>query len=609
MLHQSSRQAIIVICLLASTFMISSAANGVTILTGPTFTPAPTAPLAGALQLTTDTDSRVSVLVGDGTDFWELDFYDYDTIHSVPLAGFKPGRTNLLLVTVYDKDKNGYTAGQLLTFVTPSLPANFPQCVVLKSDPDNIEPGYILMTIRNRTANVQYIAVYDKSGNVVWYTTSPQFSASDVRQLDNGNFLVEEPSPGLNRFVEINLLGETVNITLPATGYPIDAHEAIVTGHGSILYLSDIKVAVSNFPSVLPKDSSNPNPSRTIANIQDNPVVEISTNGTLLNVWSPLNLLDPTRVSYLSGEFTATTGIDNQHANAIIDDTNSDSIIESLRAQNAVFKFSRDGQLKWILGPHEGWGTNWQPYLLTPDSDTFDWNYGQHAPSITPQGTLLLYNNGNCRAMPFDTKVADQDNYSSAVEYQIDETNMTVSEVWNSAWQTNQDRLFTAIVGKAQWLPQHRNVLVTYGYIHYLNGMIPPATNPAALDATMVRVIEYTHDPVPQIVFDLSFWDYNNTSASYLGYFCYRATQISDLYPHPVESVSNLTLRKENQIPVLQFSADPVHDYVIQASTNLIDWTPIGSPIEQGDVGDFLFKDFNSHQYPARFYRVISESQ
>ena len=103
-----------------------------------------------------------------------------------------------------------------------------------------------------------------------------------------------------------------------------------------------------------------PMPPLRTTNVDDNPVVEISsTNAALLNAWSPLDLLDPTRVTYLTYEnrHGSPVGVDNEHANAIIDDTNDNSIIVSLRNQNAVFKFSRStGQLKWILGPPALWG-------------------------------------------------------------------------------------------------------------------------------------------------------------------------------------------------------------------------------------------------------------
>lgn len=576
-----------------------------TILSGPSFTPATNAPLAGLLQLTTDVDSRLSILVSDGTGIWERDFYDYATNHSVPLVGFKPNQTNLIQVSIYDKKRNAYTAPQLLQFVTAPLPTNFPTYTVLTNSPTMMEPGYFLFMIINRAGSLaRYITVMDNSGNVVWYSQVNNYTDDDVRQMDNGDLFMEQQSPS-NNFVELNLLGATVQTRYPPAEYPIvNAHEGLVTSHGTLLYLSDVPEVVSNFPSI---DISSNTPVGT-SNIDDNPVVEISlTNSALLNAWSPLNLIDPTRVTYLTYGIASGSpeGVDNEHANAIIDDTNDDSIIVSLRNQNAVYKFDRaTGQLKWILGPSALWGTDWQPFLLTPVNTPFDWNYGQHAPELTPEGTLLVYNDNNYQASPYDPSVPDQTNHSSAIEYHIDETNMEVSEVWNSSWQTNQDRLFTPYVGRVQWLPQTRNVLVDYGAVTYLNGAHPSLH---AANASMVRIKEYTHDPVPQVVFDVSFFDPTNTSSAYGGYLCYRAYQIPDLYVHPAEPVADLTVNVGNRIPVLEFSADPTCNYLIQASTDLTNWNTIGTPVEEGGVGSYDFEDLNASQFTTRFYRVVTQ--
>jgi len=297
--------------------------------------------------------------------------------------------------------------------------------------------------------------------------------------------------------------------------------------------------------------------------------------------------------------------VDSEHANAIVDDTNDNSIIVSLRNQNAVYKFSRlTGQLKWILGPPALWGTNWQQYLLAPVGEPFDWNYGQHAPELTPEGTLLVYNDNNYQASPFDVAVPDRSNQTSAVEYKIDETDMEVSEVWNSSWQTNQDRLFTPYVGRVQWLPQTRNVLVDYGAITYINGSAPNVRLP---NASMVRIMEYTHDPVPQVVFDVSFFQYTNNPPMYAGYICYRDYQIPDLYAHPAQPVAALTVTSQSQIPRLEFSADPARNYLIQASTDLINWTTIGTPLQEGGTGDYEFEDLYANQFATRFYRVVTQ--
>src|SRR5262249_44272096 len=104
----------------------SSGAPGPTILSGPTFTPSVNAPLAGTLQVATDVSSRVSVLVSDGTNVWQRDFYDFSTNHSETLIGFHAGQTNLIQVTVYDQNRNSTVAPQPLTFTTAPLPSTFP---------------------------------------------------------------------------------------------------------------------------------------------------------------------------------------------------------------------------------------------------------------------------------------------------------------------------------------------------------------------------------------------------------------------------------------------------------------------------------------------------
>ena len=343
--------------LMVGVLTMSFRSLAVTILSGPSFTPASNAPLAGALSLTSDVVSRVSVVVNDGTDAWEKDFYDYSTTHSLPLLGFKPGRTNEIQVTVYDMDRNPYTATQLLTFVTAALPTNFPTHTVLTNVPDQMEPGYMLLVIDHGFTRIgDYIAIFDNDGNVVWYSQVPTTGAaySDVRQLDNGDLFLQLTPPS-NEFIEMNMLGEIVRTWQPPAEYPINVHEGLVTSHGTIMYLSDVSKVVTNFPT----SDTVPNPQLVTTNIDDNPVVEISyTNSALLNTWSPLDLLDPTRVTYLTyGEFSGSpVGVDNEHANAIVDDTNDNSVIVSLRDQNAIFKFSRaTGKLKWILGsPHCG---------------------------------------------------------------------------------------------------------------------------------------------------------------------------------------------------------------------------------------------------------------
>lgn len=586
---------------------VSLRAAGVTILSGPAFTPATNAPLAGELQLTTDVKSIVSVLVSNGTNLWQRDFFDYGTNHSETLLGFYPGQTNLMLVTVYDKYRNACTSPQLLTFVTPPLPGDFPTRVVLTNQPSLMEPGYTLFIVQCRDDNNFYITFLDNSANVVWYYRLTTADDIDVRQLGDGNLFVEEQPPS-NNFVEINMLGQTVRTWTPPAGYSVNLHDGVPTDHGTILYLSDTNFPVSNFPS----SDTVSNSSLINTQIDDVRVVEISaTNSALVNVWSPLGygFLDPTRVTYLTYSAPDAYGVDNEHCNAVIEDTNDNSIILSVRNQNAVIKFSRSGQLKWILGPPANWstnlaGANLQPFLLTSVGTPFEWNYAEHSLMITPENTLLTFDNGNFRASPFDPPIADASNYSRGVEFSINETNMTVSQVWDTT-AAGGDRLFSAIFGKTQWLPQTRDILVTYGDVSHINGATPSAYSSGA---TMVRIIEYTHDPVPKVVSDLALFDYTNTSPAYLGYAVYRALRVPDLYTHPANPVTDLVLSGDGRTGVdLEFSADPAHTYDIEASTDMIHWTSLGTAVQIGDPGQFEFDDLSAAQFMGRYYRVITE--
>lgn len=593
-------------------FALPPDAHAITLTSGPTFSESVNAPLAGVLQLTTDVDSRVSVLVSDGSSVWEKDFYDFGTTHAETLLGFKPGLTNLILVTVFDKYRNATTAPQLLTFVSPPLPSDFPTSTVLTDEPDLMEPGYTLFIVHNNNSNGNYITLMDNFGEVVWWAATPQANDIDVKRLGNGDLFVPQGTPA-NSFVEMNLLGEIVKTWNPPSGYAINFHDGVPTAHGTILYMYDVGVSVTNFPT----SDTVSNAPRATKQVDDDPVVEISaTNGALLHVWSPITngLMDPTRVTYLTYQSPDSFGVDNEHGNALIEDTNDNSILVSLRNQNAILKFSRAGQLKWILGPPANWNTNFQKYLLTPTGAPFEWNYAEHALMFTPQGTLLTYDDGNFRASPFVPPLLDQSNYSRGVEYSINETNMEVSQVWDTT-AAGGDRLYTPIFGETQWLPQTRDVLVTYGSVSYINGA-PPSRY--ATGAAMARIIEYTHDPVPQVVFDLSFFDYGNTNSTYRGYRVYRALRLPDLYAHPAQPVTDLSIETPNPVTSLavgaqfatmhlEFSADPAFSYLVQASTDLTNWTTVGTAVQDGGPGDFGFSDLSRSQFAARFYRVVTQ--
>jgi arylsulfate sulfotransferase len=304
------------------------------------------------------------------------------------------------------------------------------------------------------------------------------------------------------------------------------------------------------------------------------------------------------RMTYLTFRQT-TQGLDIHHFNAIIEDPRDLSIIVSLRNQNAVVSFRRDGTLKWILGPHELWGPEHQKFLLQPVGEPFEWIYAQHAPRITPAGTLLVYDNGNHRATPFDPDVPDSENYSRVVEYRIDEERMEVEQVWEYGGNI-EEPLYTGSVGNAELLPNTGNILVNFGNVSYINHVRPSQTSS---QASMARIKEVTHTENPEVVFDLAIFDYDNVSPTYRGNWVYRCYRIPDLYGHMPVPVSDLSISMINNKPMLQFSGDPARSYSIQASRDLKDWSEIG-PAQPNAAGEYSFTDATAAA--GNYYRVIT---
>ena len=110
----------------------------------------------------------------------------------------------------------------------------------------------------------------------------------------------------------------------------------------------------------------------------------------------------------------------------------------------------------------------WQPYLLNPVGTPFAWQYGATCADLTPQGTLLLFDNGNFRASPFAASVPDPTNYSRAVEYQINEHTMEVSQVWDYGRTNVAQRLYVDHEGNAEPEPQTGNVLIDFSSVKYV---------------------------------------------------------------------------------------------------------------------------------------------
>ena len=510
----------LVYAVLFSGILTSTFAWSIEVTEGPglTMNPNGVTPLAGVVELTTDVPTRVTLTISDGTDSRVREFAEYRTEHYLPVLGLKPDNSYSLVVAVTDQADESLIMTSLPPAVTGPLPPEFPVIDILVSDPSRMEPGYTLLDKFTRgkpgmpdSSLPSYAIIVDDAGDVVWYST---LGANAMQQLPNGNLFYLD-----GNILEVDLLGNVRQGITPAAGEL--HHDLFRTTNGTLLSLGSERVVVYGYPS----SYTDPNaPTRNVY-VEDTPVVEFLPDGSLLQSWKLTDILEPTRIGFDSLD-SRPAGFDWAHANAVVYDPADDSIIVSVRHQDAIVKFSRStGNLKWILANHDNWPAEFLPFLLTPVGTPFEWPYHQHAQMISPSGTLLLFDNGNNRASPFDgsTPVPDHENYSRAVEYAIDEVNMEVRQVWEYGAQIDQ-YFFTRSQSDADWMNSTGNVLITSSATSWLGGV---SSGSLGMGGWHTRITEVDHNIPANKVFEMAV--FNTTSNSMLR--TYRSERIPDLYP------------------------------------------------------------------------------
>jgi hypothetical protein len=529
----------------------------VTVTSGPTFTldPNGTTPLAGIIKLSTDLPARVTLEVSDGNESRAIEFAEFKTDFSLPLLGLKPDKTYAIELRLTDKNNQQWIVSPALQAETDPLPDDFPDIRVLVSKPALMEPGYTMMSRFIRAGGDReitlagfgigiaeqtlpdwmcqaiswivecgyhtaptYTIIVDNTGDVVWYS---QLGGLITYQLEDGTLLYWAKSD----VITIDMLGNEIRrVTLddPGTGL---THDMFPTVNQTFLSATIQQAEIKDFPT----SDTDQNAQRKTAKVEDNPIVEFDSDGNLLNIWPLVDMLDTTRIGYNSLNIRPVPealGYDWAHVNSVIYDPRDDSIIISLRHQDALVKFSRStGDLKWILGTHANWSPEFQKFLLTPVAEPFEWQYHQHAPTITPSGTILVFDNGNFRASPFDgnEKIPDRLNYSRAVEYAIDEKNMEVRQVWEYG-KNIEKPLYAGHISDANWMNTTGNVLITFGGTSFTGGV---RNSELGLGAVSTRIIEVTHDTPAVRVFDMLVYD----PARHARLQVYRSERIPDLYP------------------------------------------------------------------------------
>jgi len=519
-------------------------------------------PLAAVLSFETDQPVDTTVTVADGERIWNIEFDGQRApSEGLPLLGLRAGRTHQLTVQVTNGVGETTTAGPL-QYETPPLPtglADFPPFDVTIADVERMEPGIKFLSVRRRIpgrinwhlpsqfrfeVSWGMIVAIDALGEPLWYYQTDARIAG-IKRLANGNLFFHRTD---HRSVEIDMLGNVVNEFYaehrtqgPADGaVPVEAqslhHQPHEMPNGNFLALTANSRQIENWYS----SEYDVDAPRADANVVGDRIVEFDVDGNIVWSWNAFDHLDLNRIGYLTFDSYWTVrgfpnGWDWTHGNGVTFYSRDNSVIVSFRNQDAIIKIDRETyEVKWILGTHDDWAPEFRDKLLTPLGDLTWPSHGRN-PRVTPDGTIVMFDNGILQARPFRAAPkSPNETFSRGVEYDVDEENMTVRQIWTSATELTDDSCNSWAMGDTHRLPQTDNMLVIYTIcltrregLQYDPFKLEPHVGEVP---THTRIREYTRTNPPEVVSEIHVRDENDI----LQWQVYGGLQVESLYPEPM---------------------------------------------------------------------------
>lgn len=335
--------------------------------------------------------------------------------------------------------------------------------------------------------------MFDQFGDIRWYldfSSHPQLSGlfydNGMVRLENGNLVFGDGTT--DNIYEADLMGNIINTwSLQGNGFH---HHVIEKPNGNLL--------------ISMNDSSKP----TIEDV----VVELNRETSeFVNIWDLNNSLDNTRRAWPTNPDNL--DVDWFHNNAIAYSAIDDEIILSGRTQGIV-KLNNKNEISYIIAPHKEWdisgnGLDLSQFLLTPldaegieitDTDVllgntnhpdFEWAWYQHSPILMPNGNIMIFDNGDNR------NYIGFEQYSRAVEYEIDEENMTIRQIWTYGKERGQET-YSRIVSKVSYIKENNSVLFT-------PGASSPSGKVVEVDYLTKQVIFEATVTAPNALFGITF--------------------------------------------------------------------------------------------------------
>jgi hypothetical protein len=277
--------------------------------------------------------------------------------------------------------------------------------------------------------------IVDTDGNIRW-VAGVSFPSTSTAFVDNGFVIGDQTAPTLRR---LELDGSAEQRLLIPAAYKNFHHNIEPGKHGMLIELD----TTTESGALL---------------------AEISPVGAILKEWDFAVIVES--FMYAQGDDASAfvrRGVDWFHMNGAWYDGADDSIIASSR-ENFVIKVDYDtGDIIWILGdPTKYWYTF--PSLRTKALTITNgglYPMGQHAPSMTSDGLLMVFNNGaESFNQPTGAPVGGTLTYSTVSAYRIDEQTLTAEVAWVFDYSQS---IFSRICSSAYEAPGE-TLLVSYAF-------------------------------------------------------------------------------------------------------------------------------------------------
>jgi hypothetical protein len=250
-----------------------------------------------------------------------------------------------------------------------------------------------------------------------------------VNLLDDGTLLFLRNET----LYHMNELGETL-LEIPAAdmGLPGLHHDVLLLPNGNYLALS-----------LAFEDHTYPTLGDT--HVAGDLIVEFTPEGEIVWQWNSFDHLDAQRIREdpeaalalpIIDPATGEESLDWTHANGLLYEEDTDTVIISFRHQDWIVRLNHDedGAIVWKLG--------FEGDFTLAEGDR--WFYHPHSPQWQPDGSLLLYDNAIVTV-----ETPPEGVRSRAVRYEIDEEAMTATV----AWQDDEEPFFAPIAGDADRMP------------------------------------------------------------------------------------------------------------------------------------------------------------